>query len=168
MPRKIRPIRIEGNLAFIPLTQGLEAVIDAADVHLVDGCNWYADKHSKVVYAATHIKLSDGRQTTLKLHRALMPSATLVDHRDEDGLNNRRENLRDASNSENLCNRGRQRNNTSGYKGVTLDRRSGRWQAKIMKNYKTKHLGMFATAAEAHKAYCHALALTHGKFGRGG
>ena len=39
---KVRPIRIEGDFAYIPLTRGYESVIDATDVNLVEGFNWYA------------------------------------------------------------------------------------------------------------------------------
>ena len=42
MPKAIRQIRVDGNIAYVPLTRGYEAVIDAADVPLVEGWNWYA------------------------------------------------------------------------------------------------------------------------------
>ena len=48
--KKVRPIRIEGDLAYVPLTRGYEAVIDAGDVSLVEGFNWYALNQKQTVF----------------------------------------------------------------------------------------------------------------------
>jgi hypothetical protein len=87
-----------------------------------------------------------------------------VDHRDQDGLNNRRTNLRVATQSQNLSNRGPQKNNTSGYKGVSLCKATGRWQAIIQYGRKKKRLGRFDTPEQAALAYDKAAVALMGEF----
>lgn len=79
-------------------------------------------------------------------------------------LDNRRANLRLATKSQNQMNRRIQRNNTSGFKGVHLFKRTGKFRAYIMVQGKEKHLGYFATAEEAHVAYVKAAVEIHGEF----
>jgi outer membrane protein assembly factor BamB len=78
---------------------------------------------------------------------------SLIDHRDGDPINNRWDNLRLATRSENSANRRRNRNNTSGFKGVIWDRRHGGWLARSGKDRRTYYLGRYPTAEEAHAAY---------------
>lgn len=68
---QIRPIRIEGNVAYIPLTRGFEAVIDAADVPLVDGRNWCAAVKPNATYAVRKEK-RDGKIVGMHLHRVIL------------------------------------------------------------------------------------------------
>lgn len=89
-----------------------------------------------------------------------------VDHIDGDRLNNRPQNLRGATRSQNQCNVGVMRSNTSGAKGVSWDRDRKMWRADIMVNYKRKHLGMFETVEEGAQAYKLASAKLHQDFGR--
>src|ERR1051326_8239763 len=89
-----------------------------------------------------------------------------IDHRDGDRTNNRWDNLRRATSSQNNANRCRPRNNTSGYKGVFFCRKSRKWRACVCKNGKTKHLGGFLTPQEAHNAYVVAARKLHGEFAR--
>ena len=79
-----------------------------------------------------------------------------LDHEDTDRQNNRIKNLRPASNAENLHNRGKQKNNTSGYKGVSWHKRQKRWIAKIAADGEDHFLGYYDTPEEAHAAYCKA------------
>ena len=89
-----------------------------------------------------------------------------IDHRDGDVSNNRWNNLRRATASQNNANRCRPRQNTSGYKGVYLCRKSGKWRAGIGRNGKTIHLGRFATPQAAHAAYLAAARKLFGEFAR--
>jgi hypothetical protein len=166
--KSIRQIRIEGNIAFIPLTKGYEAVIDAADVHLVEGWNWHADVKRNTVYAGRSGPRPEQRK--IHLHRAIMgdPDGLEIDHIDGDGLNNRRANLRAATHGQNQRNRGAQSNNSSGFKGVSWDKPTGKWRAQIEVNGKNKHLGRYNTPEAAHAAYCKASDVLHGEFGRAG
>lgn len=165
----LRPIRIEGDLAFIPLTKGYEAVIDAVDAWLVAGCDWYALVAPHTVYAIRRAKKSEetpGR--TIYMHRVLMNAADGVetDHISCDGLDNRRSNLRLATASQNQHNKRAPKNNTSGLKGVSWHSRSRKWRARICLNKKTKHLGEFDSREEAFAVYASACSMLHGEFGR--
>ena len=91
-----------------------------------------------------------------------------VDHIDGDGLNNRRGNLRLATAGQNQHNKGLQRNNTSGFKGVRWRSDKGKWVARIDKDGKRRHLGYFDTVEGAHSAYVAASMAIHGEFGRTG
>ena len=91
-----------------------------------------------------------------------------IDHVDGDRSNNRWANLREASHSENGCNKPPPRSNTSGFKGVYFDRFAGRWKAQIKFAGRRRHLGRFDTPEEAHAAYRSAAARLHGAFARTG
>jgi hypothetical protein len=90
----------------------------------------------------------------------------LIDHRDLDRTNNRWANLRVATPSANCANRRRYRNNASGFKGVHLDQKSGRWRAGIRKDGRSYELGLFATPEAAHGAYVAAARQLFGEFAR--
>jgi hypothetical protein len=89
-----------------------------------------------------------------------------IDHRDGDATNNRWNNLRRATRSQNSANRRRPVHNTSGYKGARLCRKSGKWRATIGRNGRTIHLGMYKTPQEAHEAYLKAARKLFGEFAR--
>jgi len=90
----------------------------------------------------------------------------LIDHRDGNPLNNRWSNLRLSSHTENAANRPRLRSNTSGFKGVSFDRRRGKWLAQIQKQGRRYPIGRYDTAQEAHEAYATAARLLFGEFAR--
>ena len=123
--------------------------------------------HGKVAYRRITIdRISCGahRLAWLLVH-GVWPRNN-IDHIDGNGLNNRIENLRDATLFENARNRGPQRNSKSGIKGVYWHVASGRWQAKIQHYGKGKNLGYYATPEEAREAYCKAAKELHGEFAR--
>lgn len=86
----------------------------------------------------------------------------VVDHIDEDGTNNRINNLRDATLAQNCANVSKRKHNSSGYKGVS--KRRGKYRATIVKSYKQYHLGDFLTVEEAAQAYCVAALEHHGEY----
>jgi hypothetical protein len=88
-----------------------------------------------------------------------------IDHADRVKTNNSLLNLRFCSIAENQRNKDIQRNNTSGYKGVSWDKARQKWLAKIKINGKTKNLGRFVTKEEAYEAYKEASKEHHGDFG---
>jgi hypothetical protein len=91
-----------------------------------------------------------------------------VDHRDENGLNNRRDNLRICTHAQNLRNRQkpRGRKTSSRFKGVTFapHNKSKPWMAQLKVDYKRLYLGYYATEEEAAEAYNKAALLHHGDF----
>lgn len=90
----------------------------------------------------------------------------IVDHIDGDKANNRPENLRLASASQNNFNCKAYRNNKSGLKGVSWHSARSKWIAQIAANGRNRLLGYFETKEDAHQAYCAAAAETHGDFAR--
>jgi HNH endonuclease/AP2 domain len=162
-----RTIRLEGDVAYVPLTKSYEAVIDAADASLVEGWNWIAVVQSRRVYAARTDR-ADNQRRDIRMHRVLMgePDGFDVDHINGDGLDNRRANLRIATRAENLRNQRLSLRNTSGFKGVCWDKDKGKWRAQIKLNWGNHYLGLYTTPEEAHQAYVAASIKIHGEFGR--
>jgi hypothetical protein len=163
----IRPIRIEGNIAYVPLSRGMEAIIDACDVPLVNKWTWSVQVQARANYACRADR-SSGKQAYFLLHRVIMdaPPNMQVDHIDGDGLNNRRSNLRLATVAENHRNLRKPSNNTSGYKGVSWRKDRSKWRAAIRVDGRLITLGTFDCPQRAHVAYCEASARLHGEFGR--
>lgn len=105
---------------------------------------------------------------TIYLHRLIMncPDGVEVDHINMDKSDNRRCNLRIASHAENQRNRSAHKNNTSGYKGVCLEKRTGKYFAYINSNGCRYYLGRFANKELAAQAYNQAAIELHGDFAR--
>jgi hypothetical protein len=121
----------------IPLSQGKYAIIDASDYELVAGYAWHLnmarpDDPLCPRYAATTITLESGKRQCVKMHRLIMGAQPRqqVDHRNGNGLDNRRANLRFSDASKNMHNRW-VRDTTSQYKGVNWDAETGKWQARL-------------------------------------
>lgn len=89
-----------------------------------------------------------------------------VDHINGDTLDNRRCNLRYATNQQNQANSKLKSNNTSGYKGVTWDPVNKKWVAQIMFNRKNIKLGRFKNKLKAHQAYVSAGTRLFGEYFR--
>lgn len=148
----------------IPLSQGLVALVDDEDADLVlSAGKWSAARRRNTFYAVRQARRPDGTKYILKMHRFLTGHER-TDHRNGDGLDNRRSNLRHATNAENLRNRGATSQNTSGFKGVGLNQRSGRWRASIKIDGRQIHLGMHATPEDAARAYDAAARQHFGEF----
>lgn len=92
--------------------------------------------------------------------------AVEIDHKDTDRTNNRIANLRLATIAQNQQNSGKRRDNTSGFKGVTRHKSSGKWCAQIRANGIYRYLGSFDNPEDAHVAYCVAAKELHGEFAR--
>ncbi len=89
-----------------------------------------------------------------------------MDHENHDTLDNKRENLRLATYAQNGWNRGIQKNNTSGFKGVTLFKSTGRWVFKIRIGGGKRIQGYRDTALEASQEYNRLAKIYHGEFAR--
>ena len=89
-----------------------------------------------------------------------------IDHKNRSRDDNRIENLRLATNSQNTANSKRPAHNTSGLKGVTWHKLRRKWAAQIRKDGKNIHLGLFASAEDAHEAYIRAANENFGEFAR--
>lgn len=145
----------------IPLTQGHVALVDDADAAAVLALGkWQLNRCAGRLYASHGFNVG-----AVRLH-TFLTGWSLVDHINGDGLDNRRSNLRPATQSQNNANAARSRANTSGFKGVSLYRRTGRWRAYLGTRPREVHLGYFATPEEAARAYDAAALQTWGEYAR--
>ena len=154
---------LDTSYRLISLTQGQNAIVDTADFEWLNQWNWIAvwSEDSKTFYAA--------RSTpSIKMHREILgcSSKEQGDHKNGNGLDNRRENLRKCSRSQNAKNRKMNRNNAYGFKGISFYKKIGKWGAHIRTNTKFIHLGCFPSAKEAAYAYDVAAKIHHGEFAR--
>lgn len=93
-----------------------------------------------------------------------IPDGMTIDHKDNNPLNNRIENLRLATKAEQAYNRSRNKTNLTGFKGVAKKAGESKFSARIRADGKNHHIGMFDTAEQAHQAYCEASLKLHGLF----
>jgi hypothetical protein len=150
----------------IPLTQGKVALVDAHNYAWLNQFKWYAlHKHGRW-YAARHVGLPNGKQATQYMHRVVMgvtDPKIQVDHKNRNStLDNRENNLRLATHSQNQHNQGVRKQNISGFKGVSPYH--GRWRTLISVNGANKYVGSYDTRAEAAQAYNAAALLCHKDF----
>ncbi|MFJ7756290.1 AP2 domain-containing protein [Peribacillus muralis] len=114
------------------------------------------DARTKSYYAVYHQVNSEGKDTIYSLHRLITncPQNKFVDHWDKDTLNNLDSNLNVVTQSQNLQNRNSIHPcNTTGYKGVSYCKRTGKYIAQIRVNKKHIWLGRHVTAEKAHEVY---------------
>lgn len=130
----------------IELTQGKFALVDDEDFDFLSQWKW---RISGSGYA-----ISGSKSKRVFMHRVInnTPEGYDTDHINRDKLDNRRENLRTATKMLNGRNRGENKNNTSGHKGISWDKRVESWAVYIWKDYKKIHLGRFKILVEAIKA----------------
>lgn len=150
----------------IPLTRGKLAIIDAVDAPALHAYRkaWHATKEG-------YARSSTGGPLAPKtlLHHWLwrhwgMPDTKLLDHKNRNTLDYRRENIREATPAQNTWNTGHRKNNTSGFKGVCLDKHTGRWYAQLRIGGRRISLGNWDTAEEAAHAYNEAASERFGEF----
>jgi len=151
----------------ILLTQGMQTVVDDEDYEWLSQYKWCAEEHKNNVWYAVHTFYGDGYEVKVLMHRLIMHEPTSgVDHQDLNGLNNQRSNLRLATQPQNMHNTSAPRNNTSGYKGVSFHKASGKWRADICVEGKRIALGLFPSPEEAADAYDRVAVANFGEFAR--
>lgn len=157
----------------IQLTRGQVAIVDGEDFEKLAQYRWYARDAGNTNYAERRAYVlgsgaKNRKESTMIMHRIIMNAqpGQIVDHRNGNGLDNRKENLRFATKSQNSTNAGRRITNKSGFKGVWEDKKRNAFQASITLNGKRQSLGRFKTKEEAHRAYCEAALQKHGEFAR--
>lgn len=173
-PRRVRPVLphpTDPTAALVQLTKGYWAVIDAADAEAVGQFNWIAAPRDRRIYAARQVGGRKSKRTVF-LHqfvaeRAGVARKRTVDHRNENGLDCRRMNLRPATQQENLANRGAQRNSKTGIKGVSFDSKRKTWCASV-KAGSTRRQGRFPTKESAVEAVSTWRRELHGTFANNG
>jgi len=137
-------------------------MVDPEDYPKLSKYNWFlARSRGHKCYAVCF----ENREI-LHMHRMLMnaPKGKVVDHKDRNGLNNTKRNLRIATHSQNCCNRIRTESGSSKYRGVLRCKDRRKWRANICVNGKKRHLGYFENEEEAAKAYDAAAKELHKEF----
>lgn len=133
----------------IPLTKGKVALVSDRDYTWLALWKWWAMWNGRHWYA---VRMVGGHN--IYMHREIVgDDVTHVDHRDRNGLNNQRRNLRRSNTSLNQANARRRIDNTSGYKGVSYVKRDNTWRAYIVVNRKFISLGYHKTKTAAARAY---------------
>lgn len=145
----------------IDLTRGYLAVVDDADYDRVVGAGpWHVWDSAPTSRYAVH-----SIDSTKQLHmHTFITGWDYVDHINGDGLDNRRQNLRQASHGQNMFNKRRYSNNTSGFQGVYPKR--NRWAATVNVNKRQVHVGYFGSPEEAARARDAAALEAYGEFVR--
>ena len=150
----------------IPLTQGQFTLVDDEDYEVLSQFKWCAKWSPDVQgYYVKRNKVVNSKKLVIYMSRWLLnaPKNLQVDHINHNGLDNRRSNLRLATNSQNLYN-SRRSKGRSGFRGVTFEKRTGKWEARIKVDRKSINLGTFSDKMQAALAYNHAASALHKEF----
>jgi hypothetical protein len=146
-PRPLVPHPTDAGIFLVPLTRGYFALISAVDADWVSRFHWSASVHPHTVYAAR------GGEAPRYLHALVARAAGMagpeVDHRDHNGLNCVRSNLRSATRSQNSQNASLSPRNKSGVKGVSWDATTGKWWVQIKLHRVIHRFGRFEDLSEA-------------------
>ncbi len=148
--RQEKTLRYFEDVRYVPLTQGKFAIVDAEDYNWLSRYDWCATKSRQTYYAHRY---SNG--TILSMHREIMraPKGLICDHKNHNGLDNRKSNLRFCTRKQNARNRQARTGCTSGYKGVYWCKIYKKWRVRICFNRKRIHLGNFFDEIKAALAY---------------
>ncbi len=116
---------------------------------------WNLHPGNRTDYVSRQVYLPGRRCLRFKLHRVILDAlpGQQVDHRDGDGLNNQRANLRAATIFQNASNKRKLEGFTSRFKGVSWSKTNGRWKVQIQHNNKNHHVGYFDDPIQGALAY---------------
>ena len=147
-----RPFLLENTMKIIPLTQGKVAIVDDVDFAKLSKHKWYALKMKNNWYAVR----TEGKKMIL-MHREILGlkfgDGIQSDHRNGNGLDEQRRNLRICTIAENVHNQKPKTGYTSKYKGVYWYKIGKKWRAQITFKYKKIYIGQFDNEIEAAMAY---------------
>lgn len=159
-----RFVKLDDDVMKCVLPDGRFFIFDTADIDLVRQHKWTVASNG-YVETTTYDRGVTGR---LRLHRLLLdiPKGMFVDHINGNRWDNRRSNLRPATPEDNAHNHKLIKTNTSGYNGVSFDKRRERYEAYICVKRIKKHLGYFDDPVTAARAYDQAAIFYYGEFAK--
>jgi hypothetical protein len=148
----------------IPLSQGKVALVDDEDFERISTYRWNLLRCRNIMYAQCHLT-----DRTVLMHRLVMnaPKGMNVDHRDQDGLNNQKSNLRVCTHTQNLQHMAKKITARSGFKGVHCNPAKypiNPWCARIQVIGKRLELGQYPSAELAASAYNNAAVKHFGQY----
>lgn len=134
----------------IQLTQGLVTVVDAEDYDFLSQWRWYANKRPHTFYAIRSTQTENGNRC-VRMHSLILgtPKGLCSDHRNGNGLDNRRSNLRICTSEQNSRNKKMAKNNTTGCKGINWEANLNKWRVRIGIDGKRLFLGRYDDINEA-------------------
>lgn len=139
-------------MKMLPLTQGKVALVDDDVYEWASKFKWHAQKSRNTFYARRNTVIGDKRcKRLLHVEILLLPGGLLVDHKDGNGLNNQRYNLRSATPTQNMLNRKLWAKKASRFRGVY--KQETRWVSRMTVEGFSKYLGCFGTEEDAARAY---------------
>jgi len=139
-------------------------LVDPHYAYILENYNWTIDSHGYPY----HQKKIEGKRKNIKLHKVVLwcPDEYEIDHVNGNKLDNRLINLRIVTRQQNSFNKLKYSNNSSGYKGVYLNKRSGKYSAEIKKGDIRLRKHGFKTPEEADKQYKTWAKELHGEYTR--
>ena len=137
------------------LTQGQVALVDDDMFEELNQYKWYAQKQRNTFYAKRNMLKINGKHTVIRMHHVIEgkpPKGFMTDHKNGQGLDNQRKNLRFVTNRQNQQNR-KNACDTSKHPGVSWYKITQKWLVHIVINGTYKHLGYFKDEKEAFEIY---------------
>ena len=152
----------------IHIDDGKYAIVDSQDYYAYGKYKWILSGDGNNWYAFGSMKIGSKRTKIVSLHRLIMnaPKGVLIDHQNNDGLDDRRANLRFATYTQNAINKPKKANTSSKYRGVCFEKCCGKWAAYIRIKGRQTRLGRFDNEIEAARARDTAAIKHHKDFAR--
>jgi hypothetical protein len=138
-----------------------KAIINDEDEILVSNYNWNIHRNGKLAYAVSY---TNGK--TIRMHQLIIQSNSMIDHKDGNGLNNQRHNLRPCICRQNQWNSEKRLKTSSKFKGVSFVKQQLKWKAAIRYKQTYHYLGIFKNETDAAIAYNNAAIKYFGEFAR--
>ncbi len=150
----------------IQLNHKKVALVDDEDYEYLNQWKWFAKKCKCTWYPIRMLLLNNGKRKAFPMHKEIMspPKGMETDHKDHNGLNCQKDNMRNCTRQQNTQNQRKQPNRSSKYKGVCWHKFHNKWSCRITLNGKTKHLGYFKFEIKAALAYNKAAKGLFGEF----
>ena len=154
----------------VPIFKNSFALVDDEDFEKVGHLKWheFKSKNRSKIYAKRNFRVNGVSKSEL-MHRVILgitDPKILIDHKNGDGLDNQKHNIRVCTNAQNTRNRDKIKTNVSGYKGVSYNKKLSCWECKIGVDNKTVNLGLYRTAVEAAIAYNEGATKYHRQYAR--